>query len=82
MSVTKAGGESFTVSGALGTDGHPVLISINNLAFSQGAELKGKLLVYQSQSPETLGAVVRKYFEDSRAKANTSLFSPRQKSNF
>ena len=59
--VTQVGGESYKVSGAVGADGHPVLIGINDLVFSQGADLKGSLLVYKSENPQNLGNIVGRY---------------------
>ena len=59
--MTQVGGESYKVSGAVGADGHPVLTGINDLVFSQGADLKGSLLVYKSANPQNLGNIVGRY---------------------
>ena len=56
--VTQVGGLGYKVSGVVGADGRSVLIGINDLVFSQGADLKGSLLVYKSSNPQDLGNIV------------------------
>ncbi len=58
LTVTQTGGASYKLSGAVGANGRPVLISINDLVLTQGIELTGNLLLFKSSASQVLGAVI------------------------